>query len=533
AALGAIEASPELGALPFAVRELAPEAARVAIVRGHLEARGPVTAAALADTLGLDPLYVEVALGALEAEGAIFRGRFTPSPARAERDAGTGAEPDVEWCDRRILARIHRLTLARLRREIEPVTPADLMRFLFRWQHVAPGTQLFGTTGALDVITQLEGLELPAASWAKDVLRARLADAEPFTVDRLIGSGEVVWGRLGARDGAPAALTRGMPLALVLREHLPWLLDPTPPDPAALGDAARDVLTHLERHGASFLRELVQGTRRPPFEVEDALRELVSAGWVTADALSALSALVDRRLGEELRPGAAERFPRAVPLNGTAARDPLNGSRPVRRFPLEPPRTALPSVPGPRAEPALGGRWSLLRRGVEPHSDVEAFARLLLVRWGLVLRELVVRETAAPPWRELLAVLRRMEARGEVRGGRFVTGFVGEQYALPEAVDALRAMRRAAEREAPEVVKIAATDPLNLTGLVTPGPRVPAIPGNQVLHRGGVPIASLEGGRVVVRGPLPEGTWVDDALTLRPMTAAPAADRRDSVRDPG
>jgi ATP-dependent Lhr-like helicase len=496
AALGPVDAlTPALDALPFVVPDVSPEAARVAIVRGHVEARGPITARALADALGLAVFDVELALAALEAEGAVLRGRFTPRRARTEapREAGTdeaSAHEACEWCDRRILARIHHLTLARLRREIEPVTPAALMRFLFTWQHVAPGTQRFGAAGALEVITQLEGLELPAAAWSGDVLAARLADADAYVVDRLVGAGEVTWGRLGARDGAPAALTRGMPLALVLRDDLPWILDPGALDPATLSDAARDVLAALERHGASFLRELVPATRRLPFEVEDALRELVSAGWVTADSLSALSALVDRRLGEDVRPSVPSRFARFA---GSSS--------------------------GPRPQTALGGRWSLLRRGLEPRGDVEAFARLLLVRWGVVLRELLARETRTPPWRELLAVLRRMEARGEVRGGRFVSGFVGEQYALPEAVDALRAMRRTAERDATELVRLAATDPLNLTGIVTPGPRVAAIAGNGVLLRGGVPIASLEGGRVVVRGPLPEGTWVDEDLVLRPRSA--------------
>ena len=404
------------------------EACAAEILRGWFESTGPLTAAGLVERLAMPRDLVDAALARLEAEGQILRGRFSGA-----------AEGDVEWFHRRLLARVHRLTIGRLRREIEPATTADFMRYLARWQHAAPGTQLHGTDGTLQVIRQLQGYEMPAAAWEAEILPRRIARYSPEYLDELCLSGEVVWGRLSPHPAFEAAEqgrarrvrpTRVAPLAIFRREDAEWLLAAENGQPA-LSHAAGEVLAALERRGASFFADLVRTTGRLASEVEDALWELVAAGLVTADGFENLRALVDpkRRRGEG---------------RGRRAR----------------PRHAA-------------GRWALLREGARAgRIPAENFAAQALARWGVVFRDLLARETLAPPWRELLPVLRRMEARGEIRGGRFASAFVGEQFALPEALDLLRAVRRGAEA-APEIA-VGATDPLNLAGVILPGRRAGA-----------------------------------------------------------
>src|SRR5579862_599142 len=385
-----------------------------------------------------------------------LRGRFTP---------GT---QDEEWCERRLLARIHRLTLGRLRREIEPVSAADLLRFFFRWQHVQPGTQLHGRAGLLDVIGQLQGLELPARGWETHVLPARIARYDPADLDGLCLAGAVVWGRLRAgtppaegesagprRSGAP---NRAAPLAFVLREDVPWLIAPAPPNASDdLPSGARAVLGHLERHGASFLPDLARATGLLPAQAEEALWTLVARGLVTGDGVAGLRGLLARAEGRRARRLRAVRS-RLVPA----------------------------------------GRWALLRTaGAEPAEDGLRFARQLLRRWGVVLRELLARETRMPPWRTVLAALRTLEARGEVRGGRFVAGLVGEQFALPEAVDALRAVRR--RHDESETVVVSAADPLNLVGILVPGARIAPATRDVIAYRDGVPVDTGALGAVLSR----------------------------------
>ncbi|HWB86719.1 MAG TPA: DEAD/DEAH box helicase [Bryobacteraceae bacterium] len=391
-----------------AVAETA-EGAAAEILRGWFECRAPLRASELARDLAFPGDLVDQALAQLEAEGQILRGRFTTSAPDSE----------IEWCHRRLLARIHRLTIGRLRREIEPVTTSEFYAFLNRWQHVAPGSQLHGVDGTLQIIRQLQGSEFAAAAWESEVLPARVARYSPEYLDQLCLSGEVSWGRLSPhpafdRDeqeprGRRVRPTRVAPLAIFLRENAAWLLaTPQPFSNDSLSHPARDVLAVLESRGASFFADLTRATGHLASEVEDALWELVAAGLVTADGFENLRSLLDpkRRRGEG---------------RGRSAR--------------------------PRHAP---GRWALLRHtAAAPGGNTESFARQLLQRWGVVVRDVAAHESLAPAWRDLLVVLRRMETRGEIRGGRFVSSFVGEQFALPEALDLLRAIRRTGETAVP------------------------------------------------------------------------------------
>jgi ATP-dependent Lhr-like helicase len=390
------------------------EACAAEILRGWFESGGPYRASELSARLAMPRPLVDAALAQLEVEGQILRGRF-----KWDRPGLSGPD-EPEWCHRRLLARIHRLTVGRLRREIEPVSTADFVRFLHRWQHTAPGAQLHGADGVLHVVKQLQGYEISAAAWESEILPGRVAHYSPEFLDQLCLSGEVMWGRLSPHpafdndaDGRRHHVrpTRVAPLTLFLREDAEWLLAGPgypragPASDASLSHPAREVLAELQRGGASFFPELARATGRLASEVEDALWELVAAGLVTADGFENLRALVDpkRRRGEG---------------RGRLAR----------------PRHAA-------------GRWALLRRSAAPLGEISpaSFARQLLQRWGVVFRDLAARETLAPPWRDLLVELRGMEARGEIRGGRFAEAFLGEQFALPEALDLLRAVRRAGE----------------------------------------------------------------------------------------
>jgi ATP-dependent Lhr-like helicase len=449
------------------------EAALMA-VRGHLDVAGPVRLHDLASAVGLRPVRVEQALAQLEGEGFALRGMFDP----ALRGEGGQEGEGEQFCARHLLARIHIHTQERLRREIEPVSAQDFMRFLLRWQHVAPGTHREGRRGVLSAIEQLQGFEIAAGAWEESVLPARVANYKPEWLDQLCLSGEVVWGRAGLRtasavpagatengDGVQASEGRGgavpsraTPISLAVRDDLPWLLA------AARGElttarpgpgAAADLLEALETRGALFHSELATLTSRLPVEVEEGLWDLVARGLVTADGFDSLRSLL----------GARERW---------ARRRDTKTRRRLRR--------------GARGRASADGRWALLPpadSSADPDDLAEAVAEQLLARWGVVFRDVVARETLAVPWRDVLWALRRMEARGTVRGGRFVTGFVGEQYALPGAVDALRRTRRL-ERDGEEVC-VSGVDPLNFVGILTPGSKVPAVRTQRVVFRDGLP----------------------------------------------
>jgi len=474
------ELHPDVPYPPALAGEAAPER-QVAIrelVRGHLDRAGPATATSLAAPVGLEISDVRLALADLEAEGFALRGEFEAKPP--------GLASEDQFCARRLLARIHRYTRDRLRGEIEPVSPADFIRFLLRWQHVTPGTRCAGRKGVSEIVEQLQGFELAAGSWEEGVFAARIEGYQPEWLDAACLSGQVTWGRLS--PGAAAAAerrgsakveettttdpevrlkavpSRATPLAFVLRSDLPWLLQ-AHRGPAALSEptvgAAAEVLAELSEAGALFHGELVGRLARLPVEVEEALWALVARGRVSADGFQAVRSLL----------GARERWAR------TRARE--RARRGLRR--------GLREGPGGGAE----GRWSLfpVAAPVEDSDRLaEALAEQLLARWGVVFRELMARENLAVPWRDVVWALRRLEARGSVRGGRFVAGFSGEQFALPEAVESVRGVRR--RPAADELVRVSASDPLNLVGILTPGPRVPASRSQFVVYRDGVPVRS-------------------------------------------
>jgi ATP-dependent Lhr-like helicase len=453
------------------------EEALVELVRARLEGLGPTTVARIASSMGVATNEIELALLALESEGLVLRGHFTPDAQ------------ETEWCERRLLARIHRYTINRLRQEIEPVSSADYMRFLFNWHQVGIEEQREGAEALLSVIEQLEGFEAPAAAWEGDVFPLRLLDYDPAWLDTLCLAGKVAWLRLtppknGYASERAVGPVRTTPIALLTRKQLAaWRGSSAELQMADvdLSPRANCIVEFLEARGASFFEDLVEGTGLLHTQVEDALGELVAWGLVTADSFSGLRALL-------------------VPSN---KRRPLAGRRrrgKVATFGIED-----------------AGRWSLLRLAVSADSEsssssashssspspsgrgqgeeaVEKIARTLLRRYGVVFKRVLERESTLPPWRELLRVYRRLEARGEIRGGRFVAGFSGEQYALPEAVGTLRELRR--QRDPDRFVSLSAADPLNLTGLITPGQRLPALTPNRVLYRDGAPVAIQASGDV-------------------------------------
>ena len=444
-------------------KEWSRDAALVEILRGRLEGLGPVTEAALAAPLGLRPEALAGTLAALEAEGFALRGRFMPEA------------PVDEWCERRLLARIHRYTIKRLRAEIEPVSARDFLRFLFRWQRVAPDTQVEGTASLDTVVGQLEGFGAPAAAWESDILPARLKDYRPSWLDARCLAGHATWLRLGARaaTGRPTTV-RTTSVTLLPRRHAPlWRAMAMPADSTARpGAQAQAVVDFMGANGASFFDELLQHCGLLRSQLEEALAELVALGLVTSDSFAGLRALL-------------------VPF---AERKP-GGTR--RR------RAAASAMED-------SGRWSLVRAPAAADrlfdaGAVEHVARALLRRYGVVFWRMLEREASwLPPWRELLRVYRRLEGSGEIRGGRFVAGFTGEQFALPEAIGTLREVRR--RPASGEWTAVSGADPLNLAGILTPGPRLAALAGNRLLYRDGVPVATLSGGEIRFVEPLDAAT---------------------------
>jgi ATP-dependent Lhr-like helicase len=416
--------------------------ALLAAVRGHAEVRGPFTLAALASSMALEAWEVEAAVAKLESEGLVLRGRFSPGAT------------EEEFCDRRLLARIHRYTLDRLRSEIEPVSAQDFLRYLFERHRLTARWRSGGRAGLRDAVAMLQGLEIAAGAWERDVLPVRVAGYRPEWLDELCLAGEVAWARLSPRAGSgPGSTSRATPITLAMRREMGWMLEavrgeakPEAPGPAGGNgsSAALAVLEVLRRRGALFLDDLGAANHLLPAELSEALWDLVGRGLVAGDGFQPLRELMA--------------FGRARRRSG----------------------------PGLRPRRAAQGRWSLVEQPETATATDELADRVaaqLLARYGVVFREVMARESFTVPWREVLRALRRREARGLVRGGRFVAGFLGEQYALPEAVDALRRVRR--EPRSGDIVRLRAGDPLNLVGVLTPGQRIPAHHGPWLVFRDG------------------------------------------------
>jgi len=430
----------------------------VSCLGGWLSHIGPATKSALSDLLGFRAADVEQTLLRLEASGAVLRGQFT----QASRD-------EIEWCDRRLLARIHRLTVGTLRKQIQPVTAAQFMRWLLRWQHVAPGTQLLGERGTLEALQQLQGFEAPANAWEDRILAKRIANYDAKILDQLCLTGAVGWGRLSPhpsladstdqirRRVVPSSVA---PITFFVREEVDWMIarHTNEAEPDSLSESARTVLLYLRQRGASFFSDIVRGTKIIKAEAESALWELVTAGMITADGFDNIRAMVDpqRRAGRG---------------KGRSAR----------------PRHSV-------------GRWSILHGGeaLERERTLEAICWTLLRRYGVVFREILARESMVPRWRELLITYRRLEDRGEIRGGRFVSGFLGEQFALPIAIESLRAASKVAPTG--EAITISAADPLNLVGIVVPGERISPTSLKNISLRDGVAVADEYQSRPLATG---------------------------------
>jgi ATP-dependent Lhr-like helicase len=440
-----------------------PESAAHYLVQGWMPHIGPITVKELAERLGMVLSQVQQGLLQLEGQGQVLRGHFRPSSV------------EEEWCDRSLLARIHRRTVTALRREIEPVAASDFMRFLFRWQHCATESQLHGEAGLLEVITQLAGYEAPASAWEASLLKARIANYKPEWLDNLCLRGEVAWGRLtppGMRPNLRPVVegesfrrmtpTSIAPISFVRRDDVPWMLTMARSGKASgplsirlsLGGVAQAIYECLDHRGACFFADLTNQTGHLAGEVEQALWELVAGGLVTADGFDPLRAMIDPR------------------------RRRANGKDRARR-----PRYSA-------------GRWALFESYAEdPEAESnppihlhEQWAKQLARRYGVVFRDVLKRESLPMTWRELLLQYRKMEWRGEMRGGRFVDGFTGEQFALPEAVEALRAVRRD-PTVGTQAIRLSPADPLNLVGIILPGDRISSHTSQPILFRDGVQVS--------------------------------------------
>jgi ATP-dependent Lhr-like helicase len=474
------EAEPTTNAIAAASDdEITDDIAIAHVLRGHLETTGPIDALALATRIGVRTGLVEIGLAALEAEGFVLRGRFEGSEALAAE----------QFCARRLLARIHSDSQARLRASVEPISAQELMRFFFEWQHVTPDAQYEGPRGVARAVEQLQGFDLAAGAWEPEVLSSRVKDYQPDWLDGLCLSGQISWLRLAPpvqrlvakpttekmAQLAPAppesklpkrarATSRSTPLTLVLREDLGWLLQAhrsEPVDAEPVSRLAESILGLMDGRGALFHSEVVALLGERPVDVESGLWELVAHGRVGADGFQALRSLLGARAG------------------WSRARSERRARRGLRRG---------------LADGATGGaegRWSVVpdRAPIEDLDGLaEAIAEQLLVRWGIVFRDVVLRENLALPWREIVWALRRLEARGVIRGGRFVSGFTGEQFALPKALETLARVRR--KPRTGERIVISGSDPLNLVGILTPGNRVPAVQSKRVSFVDGLPIES-------------------------------------------
>ncbi|MCA9098299.1 MAG: DEAD/DEAH box helicase, partial [Planctomycetaceae bacterium] len=458
--------------------ELDPTESLLSLLRGWLETSGPATAVELADLLALPIDRIFACLEAIEGEGLVLRGRFYHCDSEIESDS-----PEIEWCHRRLLARIHRRTMQGLRQEIEAVSPAVFMQYLFQHHGLAPGHRKQGADGLHETISQLQGIDIPAGAWETQILPGRVEGYSPSWLDELCLSGEVCWGRLSppernANSGRPlAAMTRAIPVSLMLREDLPWLTTGSKERTREqLSAVAIDIVDLLERQTALFANELRERLQLLSAELDGYLGELVAAGWISADGFAGLRQLI-----------------RA-------------DDRPVNR--------EIPSRYRRQRKSHTGmGRWTLFRfpeatdqdaSTLNPHPSTlaEDWCWQLIRRWGVVFRDLVVREPISPPWWQLAKMYRRLEARGEIRGGRFIRGVSGEQFGTSEAVRELRQIR---QQEGPQsLIILSGADPLNLTGVIGSGNRVPALTGNAIAYLEGEIVGWKKGDQSWIAPDLPK-----------------------------
>jgi ATP-dependent Lhr-like helicase len=464
------------------------------LVQGWLQILGPTTANALAQTLSLDPASIYRAFLAMEMQGLLMRGAFE-YPATQE-------DHDIEWCERRILQRIHRRAVATLRKQVEPVAPAVYMRWLLQWQHLAPQTQLSGEEGVFEALRQLEGFEAPAIEWERTLLPARVANYDGRWLDALCLSGAVGWGRISPHPAWSAdeasrprrvIPTNAAPITFYIRESADWLPHALAQQSveeenlaSALSPHALQLRTLLQQRGACFANDLQRIANLTRHQTQHALWELATAGLASADGFDQLRACMDPR-----RKPTTTETPGRRPTRSNAGRWSLL-NEPATNHIVTP--ATKPGAPGLDSETWVGApihlpqtrQSQLTQQAIEKarrtDAALESFARQLLARYGVLFRDLLTRESNAPKWRDLLNILRRLEARGEIRGGRFVSGFAGEQYALPEAMESLRAART---RDCSAIIPVSAGDPMNLAGIVIPGDRIAAVPGKQVLYRNG------------------------------------------------
>ncbi len=477
-----------------------------AIVRRYLRTSGPVTTQAIVARYAFPRDWLDEVLGRLVNDRAVLMGHFTPGGP-----AGACPPPCEEYCDPGLLEKIHRRSLGLLRKEVQPVSLGRYADFLARWQHLGENEGLRGRDGLRTVMRQLQGVAVPGTTWEEDVLPARLVDYDPAALDDLCQKGELVWAGLG-RDPRRARfrfLPRGEG-GLFLGE----------PDEDGLSESARLVYAQLKSEGASFSADLAAGTGLRPAALEAALVELVMCGLATNDTLGVMHYLAE----SGRRPGAAATGTLAPDGSAEAARPVLSSLeaelavRLPRSRPPSPGRHRGAAWRGAKrrvaqqlraSSPApdlAAGRWSLIHRtGVlgrplPAEERADRLARVLLERHGVLTRDAVEREELGADWPLLYAHLQRMEMRGDVRRGYFVAGLPGAQFALPEAVEKLRAAGEAGSEDAGPVV-LNATDPANLYGSLGPaaaqgqaGPHFPRLPSTHVVLSNGKPVLIAEDG---------------------------------------
>jgi len=531
---------------------------RIAAVRGLIETCGPISHIEAAPRVGLSPEQTFACLEALEGEGLVLRGRFRPGAAKSD---------DVEWCHRRLLSRIHRLTLDGLRKQIQPVTVDTFFRFLIRHHGLTSDSRRAGVNGLFETISILQGLDIPAASWERDILPARLGGYRSEWLDELCLGGEVAWGRLfpPKRDSeSRSGVTRVVPVSLFLRSDQDWLTAASPLDETALTATAQATVELLADSGATFAADLQQRLGLTGGTFQDVLGELITAGVLTADGFGGLRGLLaekgnttsslSRRRGLVRRRAASGSVGRwslwrtagwvsdptiGKAVVGTESQPTASGDDEVaeRRKPSGQAAGLAESPDGLRR--SATSSQSAETESVARSEVVEQWAWQLLRRWGVVFRELLDKEAGAPRWWELLQIYRRLEARGELRGGRFISGVAGEQFALPDTVKRLRELRdngrdsrkktqrsqrtsarirddflsslngdaappgeaNVATRTNPqssEWVVLSAADPLNLVGIITEHGRVHAFAHNRIAFHKGRPVAALVKQEVVL-----------------------------------